>query len=107
MFDQKTYEREIWYPKNKTRRLELNNAWRNRQRAEFQEIKKTLKCKICPEDDSCCLEFHHLDPTKKELNVATAAGRWSTKRLLEEISKCIVLCSNCHKKVHAEKIMLG
>lgn len=90
-----------WSKKNATRRHELNNAWRNKQIERFQEFKATLKCELCPETEPCCLQFHHRDPKKKDIEVSVAASRWSWERLMKEINKCAVLCANCHTKVHA------
>lgn len=68
----------------------------------LQEFKKTLKCEICSENEPCCLEFHHTDPNMKEINIALCATYgWSVQRTKNEIEKCIVICSNCHKKLHA------
>ena len=53
----------------------------------------------CGENHISCLEFHHLDPTVKEGAVSNLI-RVSFERALKEIEKCIVLCSNCHKKEH-------
>ena len=45
------------------------------------------------------LDFHHLDPQDKEFD-------WSKLRLkkwdliLKELSKCILLCRNCHGELH-------
>ena len=65
--------------------------------------KSKLKCNRCPEDHPACLEFHHKDPNKKEINVSAAiSNRWSPNRILKEIAKCEVLCSNCHQKHHWE-----
>lgn len=45
------------------------------------------------------LEFHHIDPTLKDVNYATMRG-WSFKRIKEELRNCILLCANCHREVH-------
>ena len=47
-----------------------------------------------------CLDFHHIDPSKKEGNIAKIITSISRKFLLSELEKCIVLCTNCHRKVH-------
>lgn len=47
----------------------------------------------------CVFEFHHLDPSKKDFN-PSAAMRLTEERMWEELSKCIMLCSNCHKIRH-------
>lgn len=68
----------------------------------LQEYKKSLKCELCKEDEACCLEFHHTNPNEKEIGISLCANHgWSIERTKKEIAKCRVLCSNCHKKVHA------
>ena len=70
-------------------------------RAKFQAYKATLKCAECGEDHSYCLEFHHLDPSEKEITVTKAIQqRWSWDRIMREVDKCVVLCANCHRKLH-------
>lgn len=69
---------------------------------QVRNYKQSFGCKFCDENEPVCLELHHLDPTAKEINPSDMAGRgWSWERMQRELSKCIVLCSNCHKKVHA------
>ena len=44
------------------------------------------------------MDFDHLDPSKKQFSVAHFIRKGTSKeRLLEEISKCEVVCSNCHR----------
>ena len=70
-------------------------------RARINAIKAEAGCYRCGIHDFRCLEFHHLDPTTKAFNISTELGKSiSIKRLLAEISKCIVLCANCHKLEH-------
>lgn len=47
------------------------------------------------------LEFHHLDPSTKDMRIANFGGAPSYERLMEEADKCILLCSNCHREEHA------
>lgn len=72
----------------------------------FREWKAKQKCACCPESDPCCLDLHHLDPAEKEAAVSDVMRFWSWERLTEEIDKCIVVCRNCHAKIHAGKIVL-
>ena len=95
------YERE-WYKKNKDKRQACNEKWQQKQIAAYQELKKNLFCSFCKESDPVCLEFHHTDPKQKDMAVSVAAARFSTKRLMREIEKCVVLCANCHRKEHAK-----
>lgn len=67
----------------------------------FQELKQGLSCSICGENHPATLDFHHNDPTEKDLAVGTmVANRLSKRRILKEIEKCSVLCANCHRKQH-------
>jgi len=67
----------------------------------YKNLKSQLKCEVCGESHQACLEFHHLDPTTKEEDVATIVWKGSKQKLLDEIAKCKVLCANCHRKHHA------
>lgn len=59
-------------------------------------------CAICGYD-KCdgVLEFHHVDPSQKDFHWGTINGNIrSWKTITAEMSKCVCLCSNCHKEVH-------
>lgn len=76
--------------------------WQKKKIKEFEEWKSTLKCSNCDENHVSCLDFHHVNPSEKDKGIAHLRHRG--ERLREELKKCIVLCSNCHKKLHwAEK----
>ena len=44
------------------------------------------------------LEFHHLDPSKKDFTISN--DHFKLKEAVEEVKKCILICSNCHKELH-------
>lgn len=50
--------------------------------------------------DKClkALEFHHLDPSKKDFTISN--DHFKLKEAVEEVKKCILICSNCHKELH-------
>jgi len=60
------------------------------------------KCQICSYDKcSDALEFHHIDPTKKEYSFGKLRANPRSKEILAcELEKCILLCSNCHREIH-------
>ena len=77
----------------------------NRRKAK-QDFVNSLKtsCHVCGESDPACLDFHHIDPeTKIETVASLVYGQCSQESILEEIRKCVVLCSNCHRKLHSKE----
>lgn len=73
-------------------------------RVKFQEWKQTQHCCICGEKSVECLDLHHIDPNEKEGNVSQLGHFGSWKRVEEEIVKCVVVCANCHRKIHSGRI---
>lgn len=59
------------------------------------------ECQICGYNKTnTALEFHHLDPSKKDFHLGGNANcSWSTARA--EIAKTILVCANCHREIHA------
>lgn len=84
--------KKYYINKNNKRKYVISN-W-------FKKFKSTLKCEICGENDIACLDFHHIDKNEKEYNIAYLSKFGSLSKLKNEISKCKVLCSNCHRKLH-------
>ena len=89
------------YAKRKDHILEREYAKRKRQAQQFKEWKSNFKCAMCPEDEVVSLDFHHLNPSEKEFELSKMMLQYSLKRLQEEAKKCIVVCKNCHAKIHA------
>lgn len=91
---------------------EWRTANRERDRKNWTDLRKSkyewvttqkVSCSICGETDPICLDFHHLDPAQKTIEISLAIARWSIKRIREEMDKCIVVCANCHRKLEAAK----
>lgn len=60
------------------------------------------KCCMCGYDKCIdALEFHHLDKTEKEESPSYVIMRWSWEKAKKELDKCILVCSNCHREIHA------
>jgi hypothetical protein len=67
----------------------------------FEDIKDNSKCLKCDEKRNWLLDFHHLDPKQKTLHISTAVRKSKSEEIVkEELKKCIVLCSNCHRDFH-------
>ena len=57
-------------------------------------------CSMCGEMDIRCLDMHHRDPSTKLFTLSMSNWARSMKSWVEEVAKCDVLCSNCHRKLH-------
>jgi len=61
------------------------------------------KCTICKYDKYLqALDFHHIDPTKKEFGLGENRSGRSFERMIEEAEKCVLLCCRCHREKHIE-----
>ena len=72
-----------------------------KKRKNFLLDVKGSKCQIC--SYSFCkeaLEFHHLDPTKKEFTISNTKATRTLEEDLKEIEKCILVCNRCHREIH-------
>ena len=65
------------------------------------------KCSICGYNKCLdALEFHHLDPSKKEF-AFNKMRLISWPRMIKELKKCILLCANCHRETHYQEKTYG
>lgn len=77
-------------------------AKRRKKIRERAVAHKGGRCEICGYARCIeALEFHHLDPSKKDFSISADGMTRSWERVFREIEKCILLCSNCHREVHA------
>lgn len=51
------------------------------------------------------LEFHHLDPTKKDYTLAHLKVTNFHDKIKNELDKCILVCANCHREIHNELLV--
>ena len=67
---------------------------------------KCVDCKLKLEDSHYnVFDFHHLNPDTKDSNFKKIKyQKW--EYIKKEINKCVLLCSNCHRLRHAEKIII-
>ncbi len=59
-------------------------------------------CTKCKEKfPPVCYDFHHTDPTTKEYGgIAKMVTTSSLEKIAEEVKKCELMCSNCHRIHH-------
>lgn len=93
--------------KHPGRSAEISRKAAAKKRRWVMEHKASRGCGVCGETDPVVLELHHLDPADKTHNSGwRAATNWIrlTWELLElEVSKCDVLCANCHRRETAKE----
>lgn len=83
--------------------IEKQEIKRKKLLQELNIFKSSLGCYYCSEDCCDCLDFHHWDISSKEYAVASLVSRNSSYDVLwNEIQKCVVVCANCHRKIHNE-----
>jgi len=64
-------------------------------------------CIECGEADPVVIDFHHLNATEKEDGISKLIwNNSSLGKIKTEIDKCVCLCSNCHRRVHAGTLQL-
>jgi hypothetical protein len=95
----------IHYHKNK-KQYKQNLKNRRKNTRQFLETYKSERgCSRCFENHPACLEFHHRDPDLKEIEISDViCSGWAYKRIMKEIEKCDIFCSNCHRKLHYKVI---
>jgi len=67
------------------------------------KIKQESGCVLCHEKEVACLDFHHVI---KGSPVSRAANH-SYIRFEIELNKCVVVCCNCHRKIHAGLLVVN
>ena len=97
---QREYKKAYYY-KNKESHYKRNEKTRD-ELYEIVRKEKDKGCLICNEKFHECLEFHHLEDDKLG-TIASLKRKGSVKKLLIEIAKCVLLCANCHRKVHYDE----
>ena len=98
-----------WRDKNKgTRRSECKICHSSYMKNKYQEkkniinqLKQKQSCAKCGDNRFYVLDYHHLDPNVKDMNISRMlSNRSNIKDVEQEIDKCIVLCANCHREFH-------
>ena len=61
------------------------------------------QCKTCGYNRCIeALEFHHADSLTKDFSISEKGYTRSWREVQEELDKCILLCANCHRELHAQ-----
>jgi hypothetical protein len=90
-----------WYENNAAKHKAGSNRNKRIKRNEWIAFKETQACLICGFAHPAVIDFHHVvrDKTARKVNRLIANG--SFRQAIEEATtKCVPLCSRCHRLVH-------
>ena len=89
-------------------KISWNKGQKTYDRNSFKKLRKKEcvalfgnKCALCGAENLpiACYSFHHIDPNTKQHQISKIL-LWNWVTLKNELLKCVMLCSNCHKQVH-------
>ena len=96
--DQKNLVPSSWCKECNTKQVVASQRKIKRQCIEY----KGGSCSNCNFNAyDGALEFHHIDPSKKDMEISKIARKKFTEQVRIELDKCLLLCSNCHRMKHA------
>ena len=76
------------------------NYWQ--EQYKFINRLKINGCAICGYNKcNAALDFHHVEKSNKKFRFTRCL---SDEHTIEEFHKCILLCSNCHREIHAKEM---
>ena len=90
------------------RKCRVEAVQRRRDKIKEMAVQyKGGKCCICGYNKYIgALEFHHLDPNQKDFGIGSKGYTRGFDKVKEELNKCICVCANCHREIHAGLIDL-
>lgn len=72
-------------------------------------LRKGGKCHLCGLSyngkNGAIFDFHHVNPKEKDFNISARLrdNSYIPQDIYDEIDKCVLLCSNCHRQLHSDK----
>lgn len=91
-----------------------NMARRPNETIASQNTRISRKKRVIEYMGGCCaccgfkegisaFDVHHINPENKDPNFSTHLF-WSWERLKKELDSCLLLCANCHRRLHNGEI---
>lgn len=105
----KTLSKHIDFVRTKESKYTYIKRWRKNVKSLLVEYKGG-KCQIEDCGYNRCntaLEFHHLDPNEKDFGIGESGRTMAFEKMKKEVDKCILVCANCHREIHAGLIIIN
>src|SRR3989344_8353294 len=100
MIDKRTYRDRAQY--------NIQAVSKRRRKIKAMAIEyKGGKCNICGYNKYAgALDFHHIDEKTKKFDLSSKGLTRSWEKTKVEVEKCLLLCANCHREIHAGLVQL-
>jgi len=97
---QKEYSRR-WYLKNREDQIRKSKITKRKKRQVWEDYKAKQKCSHCGAKHPAIIDFHHIiRKNKRSVNKLATIRSNVPEAIKEAETKCIPLCSNCHRIHH-------
>ena len=95
-------QEKVHYQESKERQISVKETaqFQKSRNIQLVENARAAGCRKCGETRSYVLDFHHRNSWDKEDVISHMIKSSSAENLIIEISKCDVLCANCHREFH-------
>ena len=92
-----TYDRRYYAERGKGPRLERIRVRRVAARVWMDSMKLGRPCADCGDTfPPFVMHWDHLPGYHKVSEISTMVGGWSRESILDELTKCELVCANCH-----------
>lgn len=93
--------KRLHYLRNKEEYIQRAKAHDGVRKARVRELLEVEKAKPCMDCGgsfpACAMDFDHVRGKKVRDISNCVVNAWSVERVKEEIAKCDLVCSNCHR----------
>lgn len=97
---QKLYSKR-YYDKNKKEIIKKAKTNKDKSRQEWIAYKSEKRCSHCRKKHPAIIDFHHvIKEGKRSVNYLAVKQSNVQEAIKEAETKCIPLCSNCHRILH-------
>lgn len=93
-----------YYQLNKEHHQNVIKQNRSKRKDDCLKLLHEFKangCTFCNEKEMCCIDCHHVNSEDKLYSISQMVyENPSINKFVKELSKCIPVCANCHRKLH-------